>query len=133
MLNPETKLTHVDDTSYRASMITLNEKYSMRKPQIQCKTDSKNGDSFSVNLWKADGQKKTCSAKKKLHTDNCCFSMTRRRCRSASPSPPVLTDVPAKISQTTKTQTLRMENLTRCKKLLRCNGYPNKVSIIHVK
>lgn len=128
MLNPKTKLTNNEHAGYKDSIITNNEKYLMKKPQIiRCKAELKNAETFSVNLWKAENQKKTITTVKKISpAENCCFSMTRRRCRSASP--PAASDVFAKIPPTTKMQTLRAENLTRCKKLLRCNGYPNKVS-----
>ncbi|XKL61249.1 hypothetical protein PGB90_008306 [Kerria lacca] len=82
---------------------------------------------YSVNFCRMDLPKsKTFSIKnKKSTTENCCFSMARRRCRSVSPSPS-LTDI-SKIMQTVKLQTLRPENSAKCKKLLRCNGYPIKV------
>ena len=132
MLNSATKLSiNEDNIGYKSSIITNNETYLMKKPQIQCKSETKNADIYStVNLWKIENPKKTSTAiKKKSPAENCCFSMARRRCRSASPSPPVTTDVYAKIPPTIRTQTMRTENLTRCKKLLRCNGCPNKVSL----
>lgn len=94
--------------------------------QIQCKSDGKN-ENFGISLKKVDNHRKTFGFKKKSASENCCFSITRR-CRSVSPSPPS-TDI-STITQTAKLQTLRPENLTRCKKLLRCSGYPNKVRVL---
>lgn len=131
MLNVKTKSSAIydEDQSYRSTLLTNKEKYFI-KP-LSTKLDSKTDihANFGVPI-KAEGNKSKTFAealKKKSNSENCCFPIARRRCRSESPPPPLLTDI-STITQTAKSRSSRPENSAKCKKLLKCNGYSNKVS-----
>lgn len=78
------------------------------------------------------------SPKKKLpvtpEMENCCFPVaaitttttTTQRCRSSTPPPPANRRSHVK-TKTSKLQTLRPEDSAKCKKILKYNGYTNKV------
>lgn len=126
MLNVKTKSSTIydEDESYKSVLITNKEKYFI-KP-LSTKSDGKND--IYVNFGAGNKSKILAEAlKKKSNSENCCFPIARRRCRSESPPPPLLTDI-STITQTAKLRTSRPENSAKCKKLLKCNGYSNKVS-----
>lgn len=128
MLNVKTKSStrYDEDESYKSVLITNKEKYFVKPSSIKC--DGKND--VYANFGAANKSKILAEAlKKKSHSENCCFPIARRRCRSESPPPPLLTDI-STITQTAKLRASRPENSAKCKKLLKCNGYSNKVSEI---
>ncbi len=113
----------------RKSAVAANEKYALKTPPTAPpKSDVKGPESYGPHIRRTEAHPRSKIAypvKKKSPAENCCFSVARRRCRSVSPPLP-RTDV-AILTQTAKVQTLRPENSAKCKKLLKCNGYPNKV------
>lgn len=135
MLNFKAKSTLDDDYNSNSikAVISSNDKYNLlSKKVLQVKPDNGKID-YCINTKKLESNHKTKSfaVKKKSPADNCCFSMTRRRCRSVSPPPPFtdISTISNNLTQTAKIQTLRLESSIDCRKILRCNGYPNKVCI----
>lgn len=114
--------------AYIGSVISKVDKYKVfnNGMLLQAKPDILNTRKLESTAHKS----KTFTVKKKSPADNCCFTINRRRCRSVSPPP--ITDISA-ITTNPNLQTLRLDNSTKCRKLLRCNGYPNKVSWILIR
>ncbi|XP_065218690.1 uncharacterized protein LOC135844415 [Planococcus citri] len=136
MLNFKAKSALDDDYNSNTikNIVISSDKYSLLNNTTKkalLKSDC-NKDAYCVNRKLESNKTITKFAvKKKSPTDNCCFSMTRRRCRSVSPPPPpIFTEISTisnNFAPSAKIQTLRLESSIKCKKLLRCNGYPNKV------